>query len=166
MASVVRSFAQRPSKYFVSPAGTYDNPTAGGAIGFIPRAITQYLTGATLIGSIYMYPTYTAMIADLNRLVNTWVQDYSTGAGDILQDMGKEIYVTYRGQNEPALTMRLLQVTREGGTTGSTQNDPETSFDTFYFTTASNSAVAIAASITALGGASNGNIASVRLIRT
>jgi len=165
MSSTLRSLAQLPSPYFVSPVGTVGNATAGGAIGFIPSALPIYLTGATVVGSTYTFPTYAAMITGLNNLVNNWVWDYTTGAGEILKDMGKQITITYVGQTTPAITMRLMQVTQAGGATDS---NPVTfsAYDTFYFTTASNNATKIQSSIVALGGGSNGNIASVRLIRS
>jgi hypothetical protein len=167
MSSISRSFGKRPSEYFVSPAGTQSNATAGGAIGFIPSTIPTQLTGATLIGNTYMFPTYTAMITALNKLVNDWHFDYATAAGEMLRDMGKEIRIMYKGQNDPSVVLRLMQLTFVGGTTDSEQWDFRTNFDTFYFTIASNNAGKIATDIATAGGTSAyGNIASVRLIRT
>jgi len=107
------------------------------------------------------------MIAGLSNLVNDWVWDYTTGAGEILKDMGKQITITYVGQTSPAITMRLMQLTALGGTNDGRADDNETNYDTFYFTTASNDALKIQTSMVALhGNGNNGNITSVRLIRS
>jgi len=165
MSSLIRQFGQIQSPYFTAPGGGLDgigNLLPNAAIGFLPGAVSATLLGgeyggsswapteATFSNNTYTFPTYELMIVGLKNLVIDWYYDYTCAVGESLRDIGKVIYITYKGQSTPSITMRLLRPMGSGD-----ENN-------LYFTTSSSNGITINTSVNSVDKGQIGNANVIR----